>query len=187
MICWTKFAQKGCFWSKTKSEYHHWILQMRMSLGNKFQLKLTCWFFGPNLPYRVISSLKQKRWTPPLNSAYSIYIFFDQICPKRVFPVKTEKSEHDQWILHIRINISTKFQLKLTILIFWTNLPKKGISGSRKIAFARASKRYFDFSSQRLLTFTSFKQVLRYWANLLACLCAFDFEPQLVIFKHVLN
>ena len=113
--------------------------------------------------------------------------FLDQICPKRVFPVKTEKSEHDQWILHIRIYISTKFQLKLTVLIFWTNLPKKGISGNRKIAFLRASKRYFDFSSQRLLTFTSFKRVLRYWANLLACLCAFDFEPQLVIFKHVLN
>ena len=32
-----------------------------------------------------------------------------------VYQSKTEKSEHHYWILHIRINLSTNFQLELTI------------------------------------------------------------------------
>ena len=31
------------------------------------------------------------------------------------------KSSHHHWILHIRLRLGFKFQLKLTILIFWTN------------------------------------------------------------------
>ena len=108
-----------------KSEHQHWILDIWISLGFQFQLKLTilhcaknfrirsysgpyfppfglntvrysvslliqsesgkirtritpnmdtfmqCWVFGPNFPKNSISSLKQKKWTPPLNSAYS--------------------------------------------------------------------------------------------------------------------
>ena len=37
---------------------------------------------------------------------------------KWVFPV--------HWILHIRISRTTKFQLKLTIFIFWTKFAQKG-------------------------------------------------------------
>ena len=51
--------------------------------------------------------------------------FLDQICPKRVFPVKNRKSEHHQWISHIRISVGTRFQLKLKILFFGPKLPKK--------------------------------------------------------------
>ena len=58
--------------------------------------------------------------------------FLDQICRKRVFPVKNRKSEHHHSILNIRIGLGTRFQLKLTILIFWTNLPKKAISGRKR-------------------------------------------------------
>ena len=50
----------------------------------------------------------------------------DQICPKKVFLVWSRKSEHHDWILHIQISLDTKFQLKLTILIFGPNLPKNG-------------------------------------------------------------
>ena len=46
---------------KQKSEHHHWILHIRIRLGTKFQLKLT------------------------------ILNFFDQICPKREFPVENRK------------------------------------------------------------------------------------------------
>ena len=136
-MLWIKFAQKGCFQSKTekvntaikfhkfsqkegipvgneKSEYHYWVLHIRISLCNKFQLKLVtlifwtkfvqkryfqsttnkrnttiefcifelvqipnfslnkqCWFSGPNLPKKIVSGLKQKKWRLPLNSAYS--------------------------------------------------------------------------------------------------------------------
>ena len=49
-------------------------------------------------------------------------IFLDLVCPKKVFPVKIGKSEH----------LGTKYQLKRTILIFSTNLPKKCISGRKR-------------------------------------------------------
>ena len=76
------------------------------------------------------SKTKQKNWTSPLNSAYSnqsryqlqlkltILIFWNKFAQKRCFRSKTKKSEHHHWILHIRVSLRTKFQLKLTILIF---------------------------------------------------------------------
>ena len=48
--------------------------------------------------------------------------FLDKTCKKMS---KTEKSEHQNRILHIQNNQGTKFQLKLT---FGANQPKKGIS-----------------------------------------------------------
>ena len=36
-----QFAQRWCYWSKTKSEQCHCILHIQISLGTKFQLKLT--------------------------------------------------------------------------------------------------------------------------------------------------
>ena len=67
----------------------------------------------------VISMYEISAWTD--NSDY-----VDQICPKKVFPVKNRKSEHQHWILHIRISLDTKFQLKLKILIFWTKFAQEG-------------------------------------------------------------
>ena len=57
--------------------------------------------------------------------------FMDKICPKKIFPVKNRKSEHNPWILHIRISIGTTFQFKLTILIFWTKFAQKGYFWSK--------------------------------------------------------
>ena len=59
LIFLNKFVQKGVFPVKNKKfEHQHLILHTRISVGTKFQFKLT------NL------------------------IFFEQICPKRVFPVE---------------------------------------------------------------------------------------------------
>ena len=55
----------------------------------------------------------------------------DQICPIKIFIVKNWKSEH-HWIPLIQISLGTKFRLKLTILIFWPDLPKKGFSGLKQ-------------------------------------------------------
>ena len=41
------------------------------------------------------------------------------------------KSEHHHRILYIRIYLSTKFQLELTILIFRTKFPQKGCFPSK--------------------------------------------------------
>ena len=49
----------------------------------------------------------------------------EQISKKSILP-ETQKNEHHYWILHIRISLSTNFQLKLTIAIFWTKFAKKG-------------------------------------------------------------
>ena len=42
------------------------------------------------------------------------------------FRSKTQKNDYHYWILHIQISLSTNFQLKLTIAIFWTKFFKKG-------------------------------------------------------------
>ena len=64
LMFWTKFAQKGYFPSKTeKSEYHYWILHIRVSFCTKFELKLTILgvFFDP------ISGRKRKN--PPVRAS----------------------------------------------------------------------------------------------------------------------
>ena len=67
---------------------------------------------GPNLPKKSISAQKWKKWPSLLDFAYSsksryqisaqthIFEFWDQICPKRVFPVKS-RSEHHHWVFTI--------------------------------------------------------------------------------------
>ena len=47
------------------------------------------------------------------------------------YPVKNRKTDHHHWILHISINLWTKFQSKPKILIFWIKFVKKGISRSK--------------------------------------------------------
>ena len=100
---WTKFAQERYLWSKT--EKVNIIIEFRI-------FKLVSWY--------QISALTDN------------FDFLDQICPKRVFLVKNRKSEHHHWIPLIQISLGTKFQLKLTILIFWPDLPKKGFSGLKQ-------------------------------------------------------
>ena len=56
------------------------------------------------------------------------FLFFGVNFPKKGIPglSNTEKkNENHRWILHIRISLDTKFQLKLTILIFWTKFTQK--------------------------------------------------------------
>ena len=52
-----------------------------------------------------------------------------------VFPVKNGKSGHYHLILHIQIKLDDIFQLKLTILIFWTKF---------------IQERYFRFKTEKM-------------------------------------
>ena len=54
--------------------------------------------------------------------------FSKNISEKRVLPAKTRKDEYHHWILDFRISLSTKFELKLTILIFSTKFAQKTYS-----------------------------------------------------------
>ena len=97
MTFWTKFAQKEYFYWKTKKENS--IIEFCMFglvLVPNFSLKWQFWCFGLNLPIKAISTQKRK------------------------------KSEHHHWILHVQISVGTKFQLKVTILMFWTKFGQKG-------------------------------------------------------------
>ena len=44
---------------------------------------------------------------------------------KRILPVKNRKNERRHWIVHTRITLSCKFQLKLKILFFWNKFVQK--------------------------------------------------------------
>ena len=57
--------------------------------------------------------------------------FLNYIPQKKVFPVENRKSEHHHGILHIRISLSTKFQLKLKISSFSTKFTEKGYFKSK--------------------------------------------------------
>ena len=48
-----------------------------------------------------------------------------------VFLVENEKSEHYHWILHIRIRLATKFQLKVILLIICTKFAQKSYFRSK--------------------------------------------------------
>ena len=93
-----------------QSEHHHWFLLSQISLGIKFQVKLTILIFLTRFTKKGFSGLKQKKQTPHIfyiilniqislvqnfSSKYElrlrICIFLDQICTKRYFQSKTEK------------------------------------------------------------------------------------------------
>ena len=122
-----------------KGEHHHWISHIEISLGTKFQLKLTIWLFWLDLPKKGFADPKQKKWTPHIfhiilhiqvslkrnfSSNWQFW-FFGSNLPKKVFPVENRKSEHHDRILHIWISLGTKCQLKLIILNFWIKFTQK--------------------------------------------------------------
>ena len=67
---------------------------------------------------KAISVYEISSWT---DNSY----FLDQICPKNIFPIKSTKSKRHQWTLLIEISLGTKFQFKLTFLVFWTKFAQK--------------------------------------------------------------
>ena len=71
--------------------------------------------------------------------------------------VKNRKSEHHQWILlHIGISLSTKFLLKLKILIFLTKFVQKGISGQkRKKWISPLYSAYSNYSEYQISLWTN--------------------------------
>ena len=94
-----------------------WLLVPNFSLNWQFKL------LWPKLPKQEAFNLKEIKWISPLNTAYND--LSHQIYPKRLFPVKNGESEQHDWIQHVQISLSTKFQLKLENLIFWTKFSQK--------------------------------------------------------------
>ena len=65
LIFWTKFYQKEYFRSKTgKSEHHHGMLHIRISVDTKFQLKLTILIFWTKFFQKgnLVKNVKRKHY-----------------------------------------------------------------------------------------------------------------------------
>ena len=118
-----------------KCIHHHYILHIWINLCTIFQLKMTiliCWTkFSQKECFR--SKTEKVNTTNEffifklfLVISFSLnmkfFYFLNQIC---------SNSKHYHWILDFRNSLDTKFQLKLTILIFWTKFAKKGYFQSK--------------------------------------------------------
>ena len=101
LIFWTIFAQKGYYLYKTEK------------LNTTIEFCIFKLFLAPNF------SLNWKFW------------FFGPHLTKKGISNHKQKSEHHHWILHIWISLSTKFQVKLTVLIFWNKFALKGYFQSK--------------------------------------------------------
>ena len=138
---WTKFTQERYLFKNRKSEHHHWIPHIQISLVPNFTINWQIWFFWPGLRKKGFSGLKQKKWADlilyiilhiqislvrNLSSNWQFW-FFGPNLPKKVFPVENRKSEYHHGILYIWISLGTKFQLKLIILRFWTKFTPKEV------------------------------------------------------------
>ena len=102
VIFWTRFVKKG--------SYYFW------SKTDKINTTTECCIFE-----LVFVS----------NFTLSNFEFLNQICPRKIFMVRNRKIEHHHCIPLIQISLGTKFQLKLTILIFLTTFTEKGFFWSK--------------------------------------------------------
>ena len=126
-VFWTKFAQKCCFWSKTEKEntiIEFYIFELVQVTNTSLNWQF--WFFEPNLSkWSLRWKLKQVNIAIELCIFELVYVpnfswnwqfcFFGPSLPKKGYlQSKTEKlNKHHHLILHIRIRLRTKFQLKL--------------------------------------------------------------------------
>ena len=132
-----KFAWKGYFQSKTEKVNSTTEFRIfKLVLVQNFNLNWQFWFFGPNLPKEYLVKIG-KKWT-----TYEFHIFQIsryqtsasriKFASKGYSQSKTEKVNGTyRGVLHIQISLGTKFQLKLTIFIFWNKFPQKGYFQSK--------------------------------------------------------
>ena len=91
-----------------------------------FSINWKFWFFGQNLPQKIHLVKTRKKRTSYEFCIFEISRF--QTSASRIkfvpkgYPVKNTKSEQHHWFLHIQIIVDTKFQFKLTILIFFDQI-----------------------------------------------------------------
>ena len=115
-------------------------MNIRISLGTKFQLKLIILAFWIKIAQTGLKTKKVNSITElcilKLDGQFwmSILIFllifvnFDilhYIYPKMAFLIANENRECCHWILHVRIGLGIKFHLKLITSIFWTKFAQK--------------------------------------------------------------
>ena len=125
--------QKRTFRSEKKWT-QHWISHTRISLSTKLQPKLTILIFWTKFVQKRYFRLKTDKVNSLLNSAdlnpnFNLNWQFWPLgpnLPKKGICGRKQKTSASPLNCDIRITLGTKFQFKLTILIFWTKFtPKK--------------------------------------------------------------
>ena len=94
------------------------------------------------------------------------FLFLGQISKKSILPVENTKNEHHWWILHSQINLSTNFQLKLTIAIFRTKFAKNGSHFQSKTDKIDTTIEFCIFKLAFVSNFTLNKQFWIFGPNL---------------------
>ena len=111
----------------------------KLVLVPNFSLNWQFWFFFyTKFVPKSISNPKQKTWTSPLNSYNQVNLgikfHFKQfwiVGPN--FPKKGVSGlKQKKWTSPANSAYSTKFQIKLTILIFWDNFSQKDVSSLKQ-------------------------------------------------------
>ena len=112
------------------------ILDIQISLGTKFHLKLKILIFLTKFAQKGYFWSKTEKVNTTIKFCifnlnegpnFSSFEFLDQFCLKRIFPVENIKIEHPHWIWYIRFRLASKFQLKLTVLIFLDQVCPKSV------------------------------------------------------------
>ena len=143
-----KFPKKVYFQSKSEKKKTNITIEFfifKLVLVPIFSLYWQLRYFGPNLPTK--GSYFQSK-TDKLNIAIEFCIFelvfvsnftskkfkfLDQIYQRKIFIFKNRKSEYHHWIPRIQISLVTKFQFKLTTLIFLSRFTQKKFFWSKTV------------------------------------------------------
>ena len=99
-----------------------------------------------------------------------------------MFPVYNRKSEQHHLILQIQISLSTKFQLKLKFLTFWTKFSQKGRFRSKTENVNNA----IEFSILELVSVVNFSLNWQFWFFFFFFLTKFAQKGQIENWKIVL-
>ena len=125
-IFWKKFVTKKIISLKNrKNEYHHWVLHTRIRLSTKFQLKLSILVQVNCIPcWKIKFTIEFCRFelVPNFSLSSQFWLLGPNFHQKWNSRSKTKKREHHHWIVLNKVSLSTKFQLKLEVLVFWTKL-----------------------------------------------------------------
>ena len=117
-------------------DYHHWILNIQISLGTKFQFKLTILIFLTKFALKGFFQSKMENIGISVGIKFQltpiILFFWTKFAQKGYFLIKNTKSESHLWIQNIGICLVIKFQVKWQFWFFGLNWPKRSISGLKQ-------------------------------------------------------
>ena len=120
-----------------KIKHPYWILHIWISLGTKFQFKLTILFFWPNLQNKVLPinnwKIDHPYWVlhfwisagTKFQLKLTILIFWTKFAQKGYFQSKSEKMNTTNKFCIFKSVYIPNFSLNWQFYFFWPDLPKK--------------------------------------------------------------